>query len=452
VRSGRSSSVQLTAAAGTLDLAGRHVQTWLFNGKLHGPEIRLSRGDLLMADVRNDLPTATSIHWHGLALRNDMDGVPGMTGPSIASGGRFRYHFTVPDAGTYWYHPHVGVQLDRGLYGPLIVEDPDERSSADVEHVLVLDDWLDGMPSTPDAQLAALRSGGMGAMSGMGGMSMTGTASGVTADRPLGADGGDVQYPLHLVNGRPPGDPQTFMAKPGQSVRLRLINAGADTAYRFAVAGHRLTITHADGFAVQPVTVDALIVGMGERYDVRLTAGDGVFAVVAVPESKPGAGAFALLRTGIGRRPLTAQRPSELTGRLLSYADLHPRPGTELMTHSSDRLIEMVLGMSATGYRWTLNGKAGENQVPALSVRPGERLRIRYRNASSMFHPMHVHGHTFALLDPTGPGTRKDTVIVPPGRTVTTALTADNPGQWMLHCHNAYHQEAGMAARLSYRT
>jgi FtsP/CotA-like multicopper oxidase with cupredoxin domain len=139
-RSGRITRVRLTAAAGTVDLAGKQLTTWLFNGKLHGPEIRMRQGDRLKADVHNALPRETSVHWHGLALRNDMDGVPGMTGPSIAPATTFGYDFTVPDAGTYWYHPHVGVQLDGGLYGPLIIEDPAERSSADVEHVLVFDD------------------------------------------------------------------------------------------------------------------------------------------------------------------------------------------------------------------------------------------------------------------------------------------------------------------------
>ncbi len=450
-RSGRITAMNLTAALETVDLAGTTVSTWLYNGALHAPEIRVRRGDLLQVGTRNDLPAATSIHWHGIALRNDMDGVPGMTGPSIEPARSFRYSFVVPDAGTYWYHPHSGVQLDRGLYGPLIVEDPDERSSPDVEHVLMLDDWLDGMPGTPEVQLAALRTKGMSG--GMAGMHMSGGMGlDVTAAQPLGLDGGDVTYPLHLINGRPPADPLTLRTRPGQRVRLRIINAGSDTAYRFAVAGHRLTVTHADGFPVVPVEVDALIIGMGERYDVQLTAGDGAFAIVAVPESKPGPGAFAVLRTGGAATPSPVPLPTELRGRLLTYHDLRPVAGTELSSKSSERLIDVALGVDMTGYRWTINGKAGERNVPPLTVRSGEQVRIRYRNHTGMFHPMHVHGHTFALLDATGPGTRKDTVIVPPGATVTTTLLADNPGQWMVHCHNAYHLAGGMAAVLSYES
>ena len=287
----------------------------------------------------------------------------------------------------------------------------------------------------------------------MGGMNMSGGMDfGVTVAQPLGLDGGDVTYPMHLINGRPPADPVTLQAQPGQRVRLRVINAGSDTAYRFAVAGHRLTVTHADGFPVVPVEVDALILGMGERYDVQLTAGDGAFAIVAVPESKPGPGAFAVFRTAVAATPSAGASPAELRGRLLTYRDLRPVAGTELPSMSSERLIDIALGVDMTGYRWTINGEAGERNVEPLTVRSGEQVRIRYRNHTGMFHPMHVHGHTFALLDPTGPGTRKDTVIVPPGGTITTTLLADNPGQWMVHCHNTYHLAGGMATLLSYET
>jgi FtsP/CotA-like multicopper oxidase with cupredoxin domain len=456
-RSGAVTTVSLDAAPGTVDLAGRTVQTWLFNAALTAPEIRLRKGDVLKATVGNNLPAATSVHWHGLALRNNMDGVPGLTAPSIAPGQQFVYDFVVPDSGTYWYHPHVGVQLDRGMYGPLIIEDPDERSSADVEHTLMIDDWLDGISGTPDSQYASLRSGAMGGMTGMSGMSgsgMSGMSSGdagVSPSRPLGRDGGDVVYPLHLFNGKPPADPTQLAARPGQRVRLRLINAGGDTAYRFAVQGHKLTVTHADGYPVRPVTVDTLVIAMGERYDVQLTAGDGAFAVVAVPESKAGPGAFAVLRTGAARTPAAGRPLSESRGKLLTYTDLRPVAGTELPSSSRDRLVTVDLGFSSAGYQWLLDGKTGEKGVPPLEVSTGETVKIRFANKTGMFHPMHIHGHTFALLDPTGPGTRKDTVVVPPGGSVTTVLKADNPGQWMYHCHNAYHAEAGMMGRLSYQ-
>ncbi|MHB1290045.1 multicopper oxidase family protein, partial [Georgenia sp.] len=296
---------ELRAAPTEIDLAGRVVRTWAYDGVVPGKEIRVRAGDELRVSLTNDLPTETTVHWHGLALRNDMDGVPGLTQDPVAAGGTFEYAFVVPDSGTYWFHPHVGVQLDRGLQAPLIVEDPSEPLSYDEEVVLVLDDWTDGWGDSPDAILERMAREGMvmgaDSMAGMEGMSMADSMP--SAAQPLGADTGDVVYPAHLVNGRVAADPFVVSSAPGRRIRLRIINAGGDTAYRFAVGGHRLTVTHTDGFAVNPVEVDTLIVGMGERYDVVITAGDGAFPIVAAPEGKDVGPGFAVLRTASGDAP-----------------------------------------------------------------------------------------------------------------------------------------------------
>ncbi|WP_175500037.1 multicopper oxidase domain-containing protein, partial [Streptomyces sp. CC77] len=159
--SGPVRTVRLTATATTLDLgAGRTVRSWAYGDELPGREVRVTAGDTLALTLANHLPEATSLHWHGLALRNDMDGVPGLTQRDVAPGAEFPYRFTVPHPGTYWFHPHSGAQLDRGLYAPLVVEDPKEPLAYDREWVVVLDDWLDGVDgSTPDAVLAELRRG-----------------------------------------------------------------------------------------------------------------------------------------------------------------------------------------------------------------------------------------------------------------------------------------------------
>ena len=131
-----------------------------------GPLLRARAGDLLRVTVDNRLPADTSVHWHGVALRNDMDGVPGITQTPIGAGSQFHYEFTAPDPGTYFYHPHSGVQLDRGLYGVLVVDDPAERGDYDAEWVVVLDDWVDGTGRTPDQVLARLRKSGGGSGTG----------------------------------------------------------------------------------------------------------------------------------------------------------------------------------------------------------------------------------------------------------------------------------------------
>ncbi|RAG81577.1 multicopper oxidase family protein [Streptacidiphilus pinicola] len=477
---GRTQAVALTATAGPVDLGGgRTVTTWTFNGRLPGPEIRLTAGDTLAARLANHLPAPTSVHWHGLALRNDMDGVPPVTQRAVAPGAGLDYRFVADTPGTYWLHPHVGVQLDRGLYAPLIVEDPHEPLRYDDEWVVVLDDWLDGVTGTPDQVLAELGkgmggtgssgsgSGGMGGMGGMSGMDMSGgsattgvsgTAGGgsggsfmlMGATSPLlGGDAGDVDYPLHLVNGRVPDDPEVRRAKPGTRLRIRLVNAGADTAFRVALGGHRLTVTHTDGYPVAATQVDALMLGPGERYDVLVTLGDGVFPLAALAEGK-GRSARALVRTGSGAAPATGVRPRELDGRLLTASRFRAGEAARLAPRTPDVVhrIRLTGGMGA--YDWALNGRKFDMNDPAahpFTVRAGQRVRLELSNGTDMWHPMHLHGHTFQLG---ADGPRKDTAIVLPGRTVACDFDADNPGQWLIHCHNAYHGEAGMMGLLGY--
>jgi FtsP/CotA-like multicopper oxidase with cupredoxin domain len=434
----------------TVDLGGRIVNTWGYGESVPGRLLRATAGDLLRVDVENRLPVETSVHWHGVALRNDMDGVPGITQAPIGSGAVFRYEFTVPDPGTYFYHPHSGVQLDRGLHGVLVVDDPHEPGAYDLEWVVLLDDWIDGTGRTPDQVLKELGSSnsmsshGMG---GMGGMPMGGGMGGEGMQSPVLGGAGDVDYPYYLVNGGTPAAPTTLHGKPGQRVRIRFVNAGSDTAFRVALGGHRMTVTHSDGFPVVPVRTDALLIAMGERFDVTVTLGAGVFPLVASAEGKNGQG-LALVRTGAGRAPSRGVRPAELSRDLVLGTDLSAGDSARLSQRSVDRRHGMLLRGSMAPYRWTINGKTFADSEP-LPVREGERVRLRFTNMSMMFHPMHIHGHTFGLVDG---GARKDTVIVKPMQAVEVDFDANNPGQWAAHCHNIYHAETGMMTTLSYQS
>jgi multicopper oxidase len=478
---------------GHVDLGGPVVETWSYGGQVPGPEIRVRKGQVLQALLVNGLPVETTVHWHGVAIRNDMDGVPGTTQPPVPANREFTYQFAVAEPGTYWYHPHVGVQLDRGLYGPLIVEDPAESVTWDHDWAVVLDDWVDGTGYTPDQVLAALRSG-MGGMSmaaspspmmsSMSGMPMpgdspsmsmsapaasptpamtstSGMSSGPTGPNPLmsgarsallGGDAGDVRYPGYLINGRVRTAPRTFTARPGQRARIRFINAGADTAFRVALGGHQMTVTHTDGYPVTPARADALLIGMGERYDVQVTLGDGVFALTALAEGK-NATALALVRTGSGEPPPATIRPAELNGPLARYGLLHAAPSARLAARRPDVTYQLKLTGGMARYDWGINGQAFDMSRPGalqFLMRQGQRVRIVFANATTMYHPMHIHGHTFQL-GPAGP--RKDTVIVKPGQQVACDFDAANPGQWMTHCHNLYHApQGGMTAMLSYQT
>ncbi|MFJ3827700.1 multicopper oxidase family protein [Streptomyces sp. NPDC090046] len=458
--------VKVTATATPLDLGGGvTVRSWAYGDKLPGQEIRASAGGTLALTLANNLPEATSVHWHGLALRNDMDGVPGLTQRDIAPGGTFPYRFAVPNPGTYWIHPHTGVQQDRGLYAPLIVEDPKEPLSYDKEWVVVLDDWIDGVDgATPDAVLAELRkgmsedgahaahgktpspaTGGSGSGSGSGKRSYV--SMGGHSDY-LGGDAGDVVYAHYLINGRVPADPSVFTARPGDRIRLRIINAGGDTAFRIALGDHELDVTHTDGFPVERTKTGSLLMGMGERYDVLVTAKDGVFPLTALAEGKEGS-ALAVLRTGSGTAPTAGTRPAELNAPPLMADALKAAGAAALAPRDPDRTVEIRLTGSMTRYNWAFNGKpyTPDQRHP---VKAGERVRLVFANATPMWHPMHLHGHTFALGGEAG-GARKDTAILLPGRRLTMDFDADNPGLWMMHCHNVYHSESGMMTVLGYQ-
>ncbi|WP_405941549.1 multicopper oxidase family protein [Streptomyces sp. NBC_00207] len=457
--------VKVTATATPLDLgAGRTVRSWAYGDKLPGQEIRATAGGTLSLTLANNLPEATSLHWHGLSLRNDMDGVPGLTQRDIAPGGSFTYKFAVAQPGTYWFHPHTGVQQDRGLYAPLIIEDPKEPLSYDKEWVVVLDDWIDGVDgATPDAVLAELRKGmNADGAGGGGGHAGHGAPPAPGASRPggrshllvgadsdiLGKDVGDVAYPYYLINGRVAEDPSVFTARPGDRIRLRIINAGGDTPFRIALGGHELTVTHTDGYPVEHVKASSLLLGMGERYDVLVTAQDGVFPLTALAEGK-GQSALAVLRTGAGTAPTAATRPAELDVRPPS-ADTFKAAGTAVLApREPDRTVQIRLTGSMTRYDWAFDGKpyTPDQRHP---VKAGERVRLEFRNATPMWHPLHVHGHTFALGGGAG-GARKDTSVILPGGRLTADFDADNPGLWMVHCHNVYHSESGMMTVLGYQ-
>jgi FtsP/CotA-like multicopper oxidase with cupredoxin domain len=364
----------LVAAPLELEVGDRVLSTWGYEGGVPGPEIRVGEGDNLRVRLRNELPANTTIHWHGLPVENAMDGVPGLTQDAIRPDEEFVYKFTVPTAGTYMYHSHVGLQPDRGLYGPLIVEPKKEELDYDREYTLALDDWLDGAPGTPEEAFEKLRNSSDGGMMMGGGM----------------MEAGDLSYPLYLVNGRPPEDPETLGVRKGEKIRLRLMNPAADTTFRFAAAGHKLTITHADGQPVEPVEVDAVRMGMGERYDVLIEANNpGVWQLAAVPEGKSGL-ARALLRyeeSGGESPPPADSIPRELRGRLLSYADLKSSGGQPFpedgLIGGPDRVRELALSGGHGGYVWAIDGQLYPDAEP-LEVHEGEWVRFELQNNSTL--------------------------------------------------------------------
>ncbi|OMC27237.1 oxidase [Mycobacterium colombiense] len=476
--SGRTVTAKLTPQQVEVDLGGPVVRTLAYGNSIPGPVIRARIGDEVEVTVSNRLDHPTSVHWHGIALRNDMDGAEPAT-PNIAAGHDFTYRFSVPNSGTYWAHPHTGLDEDTGLYLPVIVDDPTE-GNYDAEWIVVLDDWTDGVGKSPQQLYSELSNPNKPAQNTPETTTETSpttttetttetsptTTTETTSTSPttsaspaavarvgtsdlLGGDAGDIAYPYYLINGRIPASPMTFNAKPGQRIRIRFINTASDTTFRVALAGHAMTVTHTDGYPVVPAQVDALLIGMAERYDVAVTAADGVFPLVAVAEGKNGL-ARALFSTASGGDPDPQFQPGELTKRVGTVEMFTATTPVNLGRPDPSLDLPVVLGGNMMQYNWTINGQPYGRTNP-LHVQQGQRPTITFDNTTMMYHPIHLHGHTFQVIRADGsPGARKDTVMVLPKQKLAAVLVADNPGTWVMHCHNTYHQVAGMMTRLDY--
>ena len=418
--------VRLVAAESDIDVgAGAPWRTWAYNAQVPGPEIRVTEGQRLRVTLENRLPEPTTIHWHGLPVPSDMDGVPDISQRAVQPGETFTYEFDVPASGTFFYHSHVGLQLDRGLSGPLIVRPRESGAtpSEDREQVLVFDDWLRAAPQP----------GGSG--------------------RPI--MGGAGPYDGYLLNGRVGTAATPVTITRGERLRLRLINASSATTFRIGITGHRLRVTHADGQPIAPVDADTVVLGMGERYDATVTGADpGAWQLVAGTVDSPVPGVVApFLYPGYQPlRALLAVWPVALTtGRTLAYEDVQPEGGpltSSFLTRSIPLVLSGSMGMMG-GDAWMINGERYPGASPLL-VREGEWIRLEMQNRSMVRHPMHLHGHFFHLVNARGLSSLKDTVLVDPMGRRDVVFQADHTGRWMFHCHNAYHMEAGMARIVEY--
>jgi FtsP/CotA-like multicopper oxidase with cupredoxin domain len=455
------------AAASFAPDGAEPVAAVLVNGDLPAPEVRVREGELVRILVENQLPDSpTSIHWHGLLLPAAMDGVPDVSNAPIAPGQTYVYEYPIRQSGTYWYHSHVGFQEQLGCYGAFVIEPAHERLKTEHDAVIILGDWLHRSPQAVFAQLRGVSEPGVATKtereqgSGMptpsaiptsgtptGGMKMGGNAP-AAAKMAGQVDLSDVRYDAFLLNGRGPDNPWTLAVRPGERVRLRLINGGSSTYFRVRLDGHRLQITHADGLAVQAVTVDHLLMGMGEVYDaVVQMAGRGSYTLHAVAQDGSGQ-ALGVLHTP-GAAPQVNRAMPAFDGRALSYADLRaPLPTT--LPEGPVRAFRLPLSGDMARYIWMIDGQAWPKADP-LHIKRGERVQIELVNESMMWHPMHLHGHFFRVLQGAGEHCPlKHTANVAPKETLRIEFTADNPGNWFFHCHNLYHLEAGMAREFVY--
>jgi FtsP/CotA-like multicopper oxidase with cupredoxin domain len=390
---------------------GCRAKCWGYNGSTPGPTIEAVEGDRVRILLTNHLPEPTTIHWHGLRVPADMDGTEMVQKP-IQPGGTFEYRFVLPDAGTFWYHPHTHEteQLEKGLYGALIVRGPDELR-LDGDRVLVLDDLK------LDRHRNLARFGGW-------------------KERHQGRLG-DVR----LVNGR--AEPELEMAA-GQVERWRVVNAASSRYVRLSVGGRPFTILGSDGGLLEaPVPATEVMLTPGDRVDLAVGPfGDGDSIEVASLAYDRGMvkeppARYATVRVG-PPAPSQATIPATLRSiQPLVIGDVAP-----------NRTVQLQGRPSLHGVDWRIDGHAHHQADP---VGVGELQVWEVVNQTKMDHPFHLHGFFFQVLQVNGapPPFRswEDTINVPAqGRVRIAWLPDDRPGSWMYHCHILEHHAAGMMA------
>ncbi|HKB21133.1 MAG TPA: multicopper oxidase family protein [Gaiellaceae bacterium] len=389
--------VTLTAEKAPVRLSsGQEVDAWTFDGSAPGPELRVRKGELVQVTLVNkDIDDGVTIHWHGLDVPNAEDGVAGVTQNAVEPGGRYVYRFRPEQVGTFWYHTHQDASegVKEGLFGALVVEAKSQRP------------------------------------------------------------GLDLALPVHTFAGHTAigthDDVARRAVRPGTPVRLRLINTDSASA-RFQLSGMRPAVVAIDGAEIPPARIPAgepIEIGGGGRYDVAFVMPNGV-ASVEIENSKA---ALVLSPDGTGE-------PSEAPSGPVFDPATRGQPTPLLHGAHFDRTFDLTISKKPgfldgrPGRHWALNGKLYP-RVPMFEVAKGDLVRINLDNDSSSVHPMHLHGHHFDVLTRDGKAVSPwstDTLLMLPHERYSVAFRANNPGLWMLHCHNLGHAADGLTMHLMY--
>jgi FtsP/CotA-like multicopper oxidase with cupredoxin domain len=494
----------LTIAETPVNFTGKPRMATTINGSIPGPTLRWREGEAVTIRVHNRLSVDTSIHWHGILLPYEMDGVPGISFKGIPPGETFTYRFQVKQSGTYWYHSHSGMQEQTGMFGAIVI-DPARGESirADRDYIVQLSDWTDedphrimsklkmqsdyynfNQPTVVDFFRDVAKDGWSAAVAKRemwNQMRMNPTDL---------ADISAYTY-TYLMNGVTPAGNWTGLFRPGEKVRLRLINSGAMTFFDVRIPGLKMTVVQADGQNVEPVEVDEIRLGVAETYDVVVTPKDVAYTIFAQSMDRTGfvRGTLAT-RAGLSAPVPAMDKPvplemedmmGDMTGvarahharteygpgvdmrvdtprtnlddpgvglrdngrRVLTYADLRTIGGP-LDQRGPGREIELHLTGNMERYVWSIDGVEFGRSTP-IHFRHNERLRVVFVNDTMMTHPMHLHGFWGELESPDGKFlARKHTLNVQPAQRVSFLVTADALGRWAWHCHLLIHMDTGM--------
>ena len=479
------------------------------NGGIPAPTLEFTEGDDAEIEVNNKIPNQeTSLHWHGLLVPPNMDGVPYVTNAPIKSGESFTFKFKIRQSGTYWYHSHTMTQEQEGVYGAIVIHPKKETLIYDREVVVMLNDWADENGKTI---LQNLRKDGdyylykKGTLRSWAGAIQAGKLSSFLQNewtRMGGMDLSDVGYDAFLMNGL--RESQLIRAHPGEKIRIRIINGGTSSYFFVSLAGLPMKVVAADGHDIEPILTKEILMGMAETYDVifevpepknyelKVFSQDGTGSasgfigegekVFALPKAPPEP--YLVMNHSA---PVKVQQNLEIKQDLNpcergEYWDIPMQmcmPGKEaektfdsktskpvLETLTVDALrakeqtvfdpnakrmnLKLVLGGNMQRYVWYFNDQAiFEDRT--IVIHRGDVIRFELENATMMHHPIHLHGHFFRVINESGEfSPLKHTVDVPPHGKRVIEFLANEPGAWMLHCHNLFHMNTGMARVIEY--
>ncbi|TWI85509.1 FtsP/CotA-like multicopper oxidase with cupredoxin domain [Lacibacter cauensis] len=479
----------------TVNYTGKKAKGVAINGSIPAPTLYFMEGDTAEIHVHNTMHMETSIHWHGLILPNEQDGVPYLTTAPIKGHSTHVFRFPIVQHGTYWYHSHTMLQEQSGMYGAIVIHEKDKQPVA--EEVVLLSDWTNENPNQVERSLhyatdwyAIKKKATQDYLQAVKekrlGVKMTNEWK-----RMLAMDVSDVYYDALFTNGKIAEEKKQYKA--GDKVRLRIINGSSSTYFWLQFAGGKMSVVANDGAEVEPVEVDRFIIGVSETYDVMVTIpGDGSYELLSTSEdrtrstslwlsdgAKHAAGAMPRLKYFEGMKMMndmmnmdgsmndmgmnmslqqmdmnTVMYPEIVDSNksiiTLNYAMLKaPRKTT--LPEGPVRELKFELTGNMTRYVWTMDNKT-ISESDKILIKQGENIRIILTNNSMMRHPMHLHGHFFRTLNGQGEYSPLKTVLdIMPMETDTIEFHASEKyGDWYFHCHILYHMMSGMGRIFSY--
>ena len=486
---------------------GKSSMATLINDSLPAPTLKMQEGDTVTIRVHNQLNESTSIHWHGLLVPFEMDGVPGISFDGIPAGSTFTYKFKLIQTGTHWYHSHTGFQEQTGMRGAIVIEPKGrERYPIEEDHVILLSDWTHRDPHNllkllkqradfdnyhlPDFKklLSDIAETDL--------KTAFDKRKSWNQMRMMPTDFTDLSGEntfTYLINGKTTAANWTQLVKAGQPVKLRFINGSAQTIFDVRIPGLKMKVVATDGIDVSPVDIDDFRIGVAETYDVIVTPTKDAHTIFAQNIDRSGYVATTLATKKGARPAIPAMDKIEwltmadmmgamgsngynakhakteydfksdmrvdsprmnlddpginlrnIDRKVLNYSQLRS-VGDEIMAEQRKptREIEIHLTGNMERYIWALDGVMFKDAAP-VNIKPGERVRITLVNDTMMNHPMHLHGMWSDLRMPSGEfQVRKHTIMVQPAQKISFDVTGE-AGRWAWHCHLLYHMEAGM--------